>query len=197
MMCLQKHLEMIKVKKDAPSASPSKGGNILVAYFSRAGNNYVGGGIVNLPVGNTEVVAKMIQEMTKGDLFHIEPLKAYPDDYHETVDVSRQELRDNARPKLASHLKDIASYDVIFLGYPNWCGTMPMPVFTFLEEYDLAGKKIVPFCTHEGSGLGQSIMDIKKLCPLSTITNGLAVRGSNVKSAQNEVSEWLHKMGSE
>jgi flavodoxin len=87
------------------------------------------------------------------------------------------------------------SYDVIFLGYPNWYGTMPMPVFTFLEEYNLSGKTIVPFCTHEGSGLGRSVTDIRKMCPQSTVLEGLAIRGSDVKDAQNEVTGWLRDIG--
>jgi flavodoxin len=183
------------IKDQAPSASPLKGRNILVAFFSRSGNNYVGGSIVSLPVGNTEVVAKIIQEMTKGSLFHIEAMNAYPDGYTETTEVAQQELRANSRPKLTGHLETMAAHDVIFLGYPNWWGTMPMPVFTFLEEYDLSGKTIVPFCTHEGSGLGRSVRDIKKSCPHSTILDGIAIRGSNVKNAQNEVSEWLRSIG--
>jgi flavodoxin len=167
----------------------------LIAYFSRPGNNYVGGNIVNLPVGNTEVVAKMIQEITKGDLFHIEVVNAYPGDYTETTEVAKQELRTNARPKLTRHLKNMASYEVIFIGHPNWWGTMPMPVFTFLEEYDFSGKTMASFCTHEGSGLGQSVTDIKKMCPHSTVLEGLAIRGGDVKNAQNEVSGWLRELG--
>jgi flavodoxin len=167
----------------------------LIAYFSRAGNNYVGGGIVDLPVGNTEVVAKMIKEITGGDLFHIEAVHAYPKDYTETTDVAKEELRTSARPKLTSHLENMSSYDVIFLGHPNWWGTMPMPVFTFLEEYDLSGKTIASFCTHEGSGLGRSVSDIRKMCPQSTVLEGLAIRGGDVKNAQNEVTGWLRNIG--
>ena len=167
----------------------------LIAYFSRPGNNYVNGSIVNLPVGNTEIVAKMIQEMTRGDLFHIEAANAYPEDYTETTEVAQQELRANARPKLTSHLEILDSYDVIFLGYPNWYGTMPMPVFTFLEEYNFSGKTIAPFCTHEGSGLGHSVADIRKMCPQSTVLDGLAIRGGEVKNAQDEVSGWLRDIG--
>jgi flavodoxin len=89
----------------------------------------------------------------------------------------------------------LASYDVILLGYPNWWGSMPMPVFTFLEEYDFSRKTIAPFCTHEGSGLGHSVMDIKKLCPQSTVLEGLAVRGGDVKNAQDEVTGWLREIG--
>jgi flavodoxin len=167
----------------------------LIAYFSRAGNNYVSGKIVNLPVGNTEVVAKMIQGMTKGDLFHIEAVHAYPGDYTETTELAQQELRVNARPMLTSHWESIASYDMIFLGYPNWYGTMPMPVFTFLEEYDFSKKTIAPFCTHEGSGMGRSVEDIRKMCPQSNVRDGLAIRGSEVENAQDPVAGWLRELG--
>jgi flavodoxin len=167
----------------------------LIAYFSRPGNNYVAGSIVNLPVGNTEIVAKMIREMTNGDLFHIEAVNVYPPDYTETTEVAQEELRTNARPELTAHLENMASYDVIFLGYPNWWGTMPMPVNTFLEEYQFSGKTIIPFCTHEGSGLGRSVSDIRKACPQSTVLEGLAIKGSGVKNAQDEVSRWLREIG--
>jgi flavodoxin len=167
----------------------------LIAYFSRPGNNYVGGSIVNLPVGNTEVVATTIQNMTGGDLFHIESVNAYPVAYTETTEVAQAELRANARPKLTRHLENMASYDVIFLGHPNWWGTMPMPVFTFLEEYNLSGKTIASFCTHEGSGLGRSVSDIRKTCPQSTVLEGLAIRGGDVKNAQNEITGWLQNIG--
>ena len=171
------------------------GGKSLVAYFSRAGNNYVSGTIVNLPVGNTEVIAKMIHEVTGGDLFHIEAVKPYPGDYTETTEVAKEELRAKARPKLVRHLETMDSYDRIILGYPNWWGTMPMPVFTFLEAYDLAGKTIVPFCTHEGSGLGHSVADIRKACPRSTVLEGLAIRGGDVNNARDTVSGWLSGAG--
>ena len=167
----------------------------LIAYFSRAGNNYVSGQIVNLPAGNTEVVAKMIREMTKGDLFPIETVNAYPADYTETTDVAKEELRTNARPKLTGHVDTMASFEVIFLGYPIWWGTMPMPVCSFLEEYDFSGKTVAPFCTHEGSGLGRSVPDIRKMCPRSTVPEGLAIHGGDVKNAHDEVAGWLRNMG--
>ncbi|NLI92582.1 MAG: flavodoxin [Peptococcaceae bacterium] len=166
----------------------------LIAYFSRKGNNYVSGRIVNLPVGNTEVAAEMIREITEGDLFRIETVNVYPEDYTETTKVAQQELRANARPELTGHLDSMASYDVIFLGYPNWWGTMPMPVFTFLEEYDFSGKTIVPFCTHEGSGLGHSEKDIAKLCPKATLLKGLAIHGTRVKDAKKDIANWLDKV---
>ena len=163
----------------------------LIAYFSRAGNNYVSGNIINLPVGNTEVVAKMIQEITEGNLFRIDTVTSYPEGYTETTEVAQKELRENARPRLSSHLENIESYDVIFLGYPNWWGTMPMAVFTFLEEYDFSGKTIVPFCTHEGSGLGHSEKDVKKLCPEATVLKGLAIHGARASDAKKDVTDWL------
>ncbi len=166
----------------------------LIAYFSRKGNNYVSGQIVNLPVGNTEVAAKMIQEITGGDLFHIEAVKAYPEDYTETTEAAKQELRADARQELTTHVENMDSYDVIFLGYPNWWGTMPMPVFTFLEEYDFSGKTIVPFCTHEGSGLGHSEKDIAKLSPQAKMLKGLAIHGTRVKDAKKDIANWLNKV---
>ena len=167
----------------------------MAVYFSREGNNYVSGNIVNLPIGNTEVVAGMIQEMTGSDAFKIETVKSYPEDYTETTEVAKAELRDNARPELLSHVEDMASYNVIILGYPNWWGTMPMPVFTFLEEYDFSGKTIIPYCTHEGSGLGHSERDIVKMCPNAAVLTGLAIHGSCVSSARKDVANWLNKIG--
>ena len=163
----------------------------LIAYYSRKGNNYVGGSIVNLPIGNTEVVATKIQELTGGDFFQIETIKPYPADYTETTNVSQEEKRKNARPELTNKLDNMADYDVIYLGYPNWWGTMPMAVFTFLESYDFSGKTIIPFCTHEGSGLGSSERDIKKLCPDSKVLSGLSIRGGSVKSANTAIKTWL------
>ena len=167
----------------------------LIAYYSREGNNYVSGNIVNLPIGNTKVVANMIQEMTGGDVFCINTVKSYPEDYTETTNVAKKEQHDNARPELSSHVENMDSNNVIFLGYPNWYGTMPMPVFTFLEEYDFSGKTIIPFCTHEGSGLGRSEKDIAKLCPKATLLKGLAIHGSGVSAAKKEVTNWLNKLG--
>ncbi|MCB2292341.1 flavodoxin [Clostridium algoriphilum] len=167
----------------------------LIAYFSREGNNYVSGRVVNLPIGNTEVIAKMIQEMTGGNLFRIETVNSYPKDYTETTEVAQDELRANARPELTNHVENMDSYDVVFLGYPNWWGTMPMPVFTFLEEYNFSGKTIIPFCTHEGSGLGHSEKDIANICQKATPLKGLAINGSRVNAAKKDVTNWLDKIG--
>jgi flavodoxin len=166
----------------------------LSVYYSRKGNNYVGGRIVNLPTGNTEVIAKKIQGLTGSDLFQIHTVKPYPEDYTETTLVAQDELSGNARPELTEMVADMDSYDVIYLGYPNWCGTMPMAVFTFLDSYDFSGKTIVPYCTHEGSGLGSSERDIKKLCPTAKVLSGLAIKGGTVDRAGKDLANWLKKL---
>jgi flavodoxin len=167
----------------------------LSAYFSRKGNNYVGGGIVNLPIGNTEVIARKIQGLTGSDLFQIRTVTPYPEDYTETTRVAQDELSGNARPELTEMVADMDSYAVICLGYPNWWGTMPMAVFTFLDSYDFSGKTIVPYCTHEGSGLGSSERDIKKLCPTAKVLSGLAIKGGTVGRADKDLANWLKKLG--
>jgi flavodoxin len=167
----------------------------LIAYFSRKGNNYVSGKIVNLAVGNTEVAARMIQDLTGGDLFRIEAVQAYPEDYTEATEVAKKEPHANARPELIRLAPTITAYDIIFLGYPNWWNTFPMPVFTFLEKHDLAGRTIAPFCTHEGSGLGRSEKDIAQLCPDATLVKGLAIHGTHVKAARTDIENWLKTIG--
>ena len=169
--------------------------NSLCVYYSRYGNNYLGGSIVNLPVGNTEVIARKIKGLTGSDLFQIETVKPYPKDYTETTRVSQDELSQNARPELTETIADIDSYEVIYLGYPNWWGTMPMAVCTFLDSYDFSGITIVPYCTHEGSGLGSSERDIKKLCPTAKVLSGLAIKGGTVGRADNDVATWLKRLG--
>lgn len=163
----------------------------LIAYYSRKGENYLNGTIVNLPVGNTEVVAKKIQELTGSDLFEIDTVKPYPKDYTETTNVAMDEKRKNARPGLTKVVDGMDAYEVIYLGYPNWWGTFPMAVCTFLESYDFSGKTIIPYCTHEGSGLGSSERDIKKLCPTAKLLPGLAIRGRSVKNAEGMLKSWL------
>jgi flavodoxin len=170
------------------------GKKILIAYFSRRGNNYVNGNIVNLKVGNTEVVAKKIQAITGGDLFYIQTVKAYPDDYTKCTEVAQQEQTADARPQLTAKVNNMTDYDIVFLGYPNWWGTMPMAVFTFLESYNFKGKTIIPFCTNEGSAMGSSESDIRKLCPSANVLSGLPIRGSKVNQADGKISEWIKKL---
>ena len=163
----------------------------LVAYFSRAGENYTNQGIVNLKVGNTEVVAQKIHDLTGADLFRIETVNEYPNNYDEATAVAQREQRENARPKLKHYLESVSKYDAIYLGYPNWWGTMPMAVLTFLESIDLTGKVIKPFCTHEGSGMGNSGFDLKNEFPTAIIKKGLAIRGSNVNNADDLIKQWI------
>ena len=167
------------------------GSKCLIAYYSRRGQNYVGGDTVDLPVGNTEVVARMIEAATGGDLFEIDTAEPYPADYHETTEVARKELREGARPALRDLPAGIDEYDVVFLGYPSWWGTPPMAVFTFLEAYDFSGKTIVPICTHEGSGMGRSERDIAAACPGATLLPGLPLVGGRVRGSENEVRRWI------
>ena len=124
-------------------------------------------------------------------MFEIDTIKTYPEDYTETTNVAMEEKRKNARPELIRMVDQMDLYDVIYLGYPNWWGTFPMAVFTFLESYDFSGKTIIPFCTHEGSGLGNSERDIRKLCPNANVLPGIAIRGGSVKSAGNSIKTWL------
>ena len=150
---------------------------ILIAYFSHS--------------GNTQVIANQIHESVGGDVFRIATVDPYPKDYDTVVDVAKREQKNGSRPKLSNHVSNMESYDVVFVGYPNWWSTMPMAVFSFLEQYDFSGKKIAPFCTHEGSALGRSVQDIRKLCPQSVILDGLAIRGGNVAAAKKDVRAWL------
>lgn len=160
---------------------------ILIAYFSLKGETYVDGHIENRPVGNTEVIARKLEEQTGGKLFHIETEDAYPKNHMETIEVAKRELRCNARPNLAATVDDMNNYDTVILGYPNWWGTMPMAVFKFLESYDFSCKTIIPYCTHEGSGLGRSVADIEQLCRGARILPGIAIRGGGVAKARQEI----------
>lgn len=166
----------------------------LVVYFSHNKENYVSGNIVNLPIGNTKVVAQKLKDILSADLFEIEPLHEYPAVYRECTDQAKKERNEDARPKIKDYVADIAQYDNIYLGYPNWWSTMPMCVWTFLEMHNLEGKNIYPFCTHEGSGLGRSVEDIKKLCPYSNVKKGLAIVGGTVQNCDSTLNNWVKEV---
>ena len=178
---------------DDPQASDAAP-KVLIAFFSRAGENINVGFIEK---GNTHVIAEIIAELTGAEMFKIGTVTPYPESYSETTDIAKREQDENARPELSTHVENMDEYDIILLGYPNWWGTMPMAVFTFLEEYDFAGKTVIPFCTHEGSGLGRSERDLASLLPEVTLMDGLAIRGSNVNSdqARQSVSDLLSGQG--
>lgn len=163
----------------------------IIVFFSRPGNNYVNGTIKNLPIGNTEVAAEILQELTGAEMFKIDPIVPYSLDYSECIEEAKQDYKRNARPELKKYLSSIEEYDTIYLGYPNYWGTMPMAVFTFLEKYDFSGKIIRPFCTHEGSGMGISVSDIKKICNTAIIEPGIPIIGARVKDSRNNIEQWI------
>jgi flavodoxin len=156
---------------------PTEKKRILIAYFSHS--------------GNTRVTANQIQAQLGCDIFEINSVNKYPADYDTVVEQAKSELQNQLRPKLVASVDNMQAYGVVFLGYPNWWGTIPMPVASFLSEYDFSGKTIAPFCTNEGSQMGRSVDDIKKLCPKATVADGLAIRGSSVKNTQSDVAKWL------
>lgn len=158
-----------------------KSDKILIVYYSRT--------------GNTQLVAQHIQALVGGDIVQLETLIPYPDDYRATTIQAKQELTDDYRPALKRHIPNIEHYDIIFIGSPNWWGTMAMPVRTFLYDYPLSGKTLVPFITHEGSGLGRSVADLRKLVPNATILPGLAIRGGSAKDSTREIKQWLQNIG--
>lgn len=162
----------------------------LVVYYSRTGSNYTSQGIVNLEKGNTAVVAEKIQALTGADIFRLETVKQYPADYMECTQVAKEEFQAKARPALKADI-DISKYDTIYLGWPCWWGTYPMCVATFLEAHDWAGKKVIPFTTHEGSGFGSSLTDLKKAIPSATIKTGLSIQGSKVSGAGQQIEDFV------
>ena len=163
----------------------------LIIYFSRNGENYFGGNLKNIEKGNTEVIADYIKEFTGADVFKVEELNQYPASYEECIEVAKKEQKDNARPEIKETLSDISAYDTIYIGFPNWWGTMPMPMFTQLEQLDFKGKTIKAFVTHEGSGFGTSLKDLKKLCKNSDIKPGLSIPGGNVYDVKEKVKHWI------
>lgn len=165
----------------------------LVAYFSRAGQNYGNGGVVNLAKGNTEVLAEAIASDLGAPLFKIEAVDAYPVDYYACTDQAKSELRDKARPAIKGPLPDMSGVDAIVLGYPNWWGTVPMPVKTFLDALDLEGVTIAPLCTNEGSGLGGSVRDLQRSYPKAKVVAGLAIRGMQAARSTGEAVAWARR----
>ena len=165
----------------------------LIVYFSRRGENYVSGRIQPLSVGNTEVVARRLQVLTGADLFQLEPVHPYSDNYNQCIEQAQADQRQDARPALRALPDHLEDYDTIYLGYPNYWGTMPMCVFTFLASFDFTGKTILPFCTHEGSGLDRSEADIRRLCPGARVGRGLAILGTAVCREEAALAAWVKR----
>ncbi len=156
-------------------------GNVLVAYFSWS--------------GNTRGIARLLHQKIGGELVEIEPATPYSEDYNTCLEQAKRDQERAARPELKTHIADMPRYDVVFLGYPNWWATIPMPIASFLEQYDFSGKTIVPFVSHGGGRLGQSVTDIAKLCPSSKIMEALSVRYSGGSSLSGDMDDWLVRIG--
>lgn len=166
---------------------------ILIVYYSRKGENYWNGSIKSIAKGNTERVAEFIQKAVGGDLFEVETVKPYSESYMTCIDEAKKELRAKVRPEIKVYPENFDEYDTIFVGYPNWWGTMPMCMFTLLEKYDFSGKTVIPFCTNEGSGMGSSERDLKKLCIGAEIKSGLSVHGAESEQSEHKTAEWAKK----
>lgn len=173
-------------RRSSAVAAEKRAGKVLITYYSRT--------------GTTREVATQIQQKVGGDLFELKTVHSYPREYRATTNQAKREQEANFRPQLTAELANADAYDLVFIGYPNWWGTLPMAYFTFLERYRFAGKTLIPFCTHEGSGLGRGIGDIKSMCPDATILEGIALRGGGVDNVQGnavrrEVEAWLTAIG--
>ena len=162
----------------------------LVVFYSRKGENHMPGGIQVLPKGHTAYAAEFIRDAVGADLFEIDTVKPYAENYRECCMEAVQEAKANARPAIKGFVDDISGYDNIFVCFLCWCGTAPMCVFTFLEHYDFSGKKIIPLCTNEGSGLAKAPADLERSCPGAVIAQGLSVRGHQVRDSQAEIAAW-------
>lgn len=166
----------------APESAPDEtGSKSLVVYFSWS--------------GNTQNVAQAIQTQTDSDIFEIVPETPYSDDYDAVVDLAQEEQRENARPAISERIDHIDDYDVIYVGFPNWWGDMPMILYTFFDSYDLSGKTIAPFCTSGGSGLSNTVNEIKGLEPNATVMDGLHIGSSSASNPDDAVNEWLSEIG--
>ena len=181
-MKLKVLLVMVSLAASLTDISAQAGKKVLVAYYS-------------LRNGNTRTVAEQIRKNVGGDIFRIETVQTYPSEYRAVTDQAKKELEAGYRPKLKTAVAKFDEYDVIYLGSPNWWGTIAPAIFTFLESYNFAGKTIIPFITHEGSRMGKSESDIKKLAPKAIVLEGLPVRGGSVDKAEPDVKNWLKKIG--
>ena len=171
--------------------------SILVVYFSRTGEQYTVGVIDE---GNTAIVAKMISEKTGADIFEILPeTDYYPYTYAELTDVAKKEQNENARPVIKDALPDMSEYDTVFIGAPVWWGDWPMIMYTYFESADLSGKNLIPFSTHEGSGLSGFDKKLSSAVPDANVLTGLAIRGNDCQNdktgVESKVDEWLSELG--
>lgn len=184
----------IPAETEAPTDSDGK--NILVAYFSRADENY---NVGTIDIGNTQIIAEYIASEVGADSFHIETVTPYPADYDDCCDVAKKELADKARPEIKGGVENMEQYDIVFLGYPIWWGDMPMAVYTFMNSYDFSDKVVIPFNTHEGSGESGTYSAIGSYLPNAQVLDGMAIQGKTAQEfstdTQQSVREWLDGLG--
>lgn len=168
-------------------------GKILTVYYSRRGENYSNGSTTVLEKGNTELAAEYVHDAVGGDVFRVDTLLPYPEGYRDCCNQAVAEWKSGARPEIREYVENMDQYDTVFLGYPIWCGTMPMCLYTFLEHYDLTGKKLLPFCTHEGSGFGTSLKDLARVCPGAEIGLPFETRGSCTADSAEQIRSWARE----
>ena len=171
---------MATFSMSAEAQKTSNGKKVLVAYFSRS--------------GNTKAIANYIKDLTGGDLFEIQTAKPYPADYHACTEVAKKEKNDNARPALKEKVKNMEEYDIIFIGFPNWWGTMAPPVATFLTSYDLKSKTVIPFFTHGGGGVQNCERDVRKLCNGSNLPKAGVFSGGSVRRSGDAIANWVNEV---
>lgn len=161
-------------------AQESSGRRTLVVFFSKT--------------GNTQALAEEVHRQVGGDIFQVTTVKDYPEDYRETTVIAKAEQEKNERPELRAYVEDMDQYDTIFVGFPNWWGSMPMGMYTFLERYDFTGKTIVPFLTHGGGGVQRCEQDIRRVCSKATVLPALVLSGSQGRNSRQPVSSWLSRI---
>lgn len=188
--------------QQANTISQSAKGKALVVYFSvpetdgidasSGASRLISNGKV---MGNTQYIASVISEATGSDLFEIKTVHKYPGSHKSLIDAAKVEIDNNARPKLATHIKNLKDYDIVFVGFPNWWYDMPMPLYSFFDEYDFSGKTIIPFCTHGGSRFSDAIKTIRELEPKASVLDGYAIPRDRVSHSKPNVLSWLKKIG--
>lgn len=174
------------------TAGNNREGKALIIFFSHAGENYAVG---NIEVGNTKVVADFIKDYTHADQFEVVAEKSYDMPYNDLIKVAKEEQNKGEKPAFKGSVDNMSDYDVVFVGTPIWWGTFPQVMFTFFDKYDLNGKTIIPFTTHEGSGLGSVVNDLKKIYPNAKYEKALSIKGTDARTSKERVEKWLKELG--
>ena len=182
----------IKIKREKQMTTDNNQEKVLIVFFSHAGENYDVG---NVKVGNTKLVADEIQRLTGGDEFEIVAEKSYDMPYSALTKLAKEESEKNEKPTFKGEVKDMDQYTTVFVGGPIWWGTYPQVMFTFFDKYDLNGKTVIPFSTHEGSGLGSVVSDLKRLYPDANFKTAFSIYGHECRKDMSKVDKWLKELG--